>query len=274
MKIQVNSQGKVYLTSGGNVLKATGDKITALNYTGSAVNNGDKVWLTRSGSSYSIKNFSTNIPSFTNYNVTISNQIASGFSTSNYLYSDTNFRLNDFTNWEAVIKFNTSDVSTTQLFFGIEDFSFLFGIDGNTSKCIFYASNSSGSWNIASGSTGSTVLQTNTDYYVKITFSGGAYNIYLSTTGAFEGEETTEITVVSTYKCMNGVLYLGVQKLNQNIYVPLNGSIDLSATYFKTDDCIIWKPYYSNVSSEYITGVAQENISNGSSGVVSTVLGD
>lgn len=47
VKIQVNSQGKAYFTSGNKVLLASGggDSVTATNITNAAINSGDKVWI-------------------------------------------------------------------------------------------------------------------------------------------------------------------------------------------------------------------------------------
>lgn len=280
VKIQVNSQGKAYFTSDNKVLVASNseDTITATNNTGSKISNGEKVWInpiTLSGSTvYSVENFIGNIPNFINQgNVTISNKIASNFSSSRYLYTYSSIAINQLSRWEAFVKFKTTNVSTTQLFYGIDGFSFLFGIDGNTGKCIFYASNSNTYWNIANGLKGNTVLQTNTDYYVKIEFTGSAYNIYLSATGAFSGEESTEITLTSSSKCASGVMYLGIQKLSTVYYSPLIGSIDLSETYFKSNG-YTWTAYLPNVSRGSITGIAKEVITSGSAGSVLTVLGE
>ena len=66
MKIQVNSQGKAYYTSGGKVLVAPDggcDNITATNLTGGTISNGAKVWInkkstesvSRSGWTYQIQ---------------------------------------------------------------------------------------------------------------------------------------------------------------------------------------------------------------------------
>ena len=49
VKIQVNSQGKAYITSGGKALLSSGggggDTISAINNTGSSIESGDKVFI-------------------------------------------------------------------------------------------------------------------------------------------------------------------------------------------------------------------------------------
>lgn len=121
VKIQVNSQGKAYFTSGNKVLLAGegiipsgtisitkngtynvtnyagasvyvsgGTSITATNTTGALVANGSKVWINRSGNTYSIVNYFSDVPNFLLTNPTaspviINNKVASNFDPWNYI---------------------------------------------------------------------------------------------------------------------------------------------------------------------------------------------
>lgn len=169
--------------------------------------------------------------------------VVSNLSTSNYIKIPNKFP-SIFNSWTRQIGFTTNyyDVSTTQ--FLISDYNYdgiVFGISNG--KFIWYASSNGTSWDIISGSTGTTNLSTGTRYWVRLVFDGSTYKCYLSTTGAFAGEETTEISVTNSNRITaNGDTFLGCQVMSSSNYLPFLGSINLSGTYITIDNKLWWTP--------------------------------
>lgn len=256
------------------------DTVTATNYSSSAVSNGDKVWLKKNGSTYTIKDvpFSANVGYLKQGSPTISDNVVSNFSGSSYVQSSV-IMPTSFSSYELKIKIHTSSIGTTQ--FIISDTQIYSGnvIGINESgKIIWYASSGSQggyTWNILNGVTGNTTLLANTDYWAKFVFTGTHYICYLSQTGEFEGEETTEIDVTSSVKIAGGyVISYGVQiTTSQGTYNPFCGSIDMKETTIKIDGQNTWSGANPSINYANIySGIAQESISVGSSGDVKTVL--
>lgn len=97
---------------------------------------------------------------------------------------------------------------------------------------LYVSSNDGSSWDIANAVAGTTILQSNTQYYFKYVYTGTNHILYMSTTGAFAGEETTEVNVTNSGKPSNSAVSLGLQAWspNQNNYY-WRGSIDLNESY-------------------------------------------
>lgn len=184
---------------------------------------------------------------YTNYDVigtpTINTQtgVASNFSEVVPSILKTNKVIkNNPASFERQICFTTSnDVTTTQFLTSDDGYQgIVFGIEEG--KFIWYASSDGGNWNVLGGVTGITNLSANTKYWVRLIFDGSTYKCYLSTTGAFLGEETTEISVNSTTKVYGGsYTYIGGQVLS-GYYFAFKGSIDLSDTYIKIEGNNFW----------------------------------
>ena len=166
--------------------------------------------------------------------------IVSGFVNNSYILTNKklDYRPSSF---EYQVCFITgNDVSTIQ--FLISDYAYngnVFGIDSG--KFIWYVSSNTSSWDILNGITGTTNLSPNTKYWVRIVFDGNSYKCYLSTTGNFSGEETTEINVSSSTSIhASTYTYFGIQNLNGSLYCPFLGSIDLSMTHIKSNGEFLW----------------------------------
>ena len=186
------------------------------------------------------------IPSVVNPNISITgeltnnNGVFSGFSTANYISLLNTF--NPGSNpWEMVFKITSgSDVNTNQEVYGCAK-----EIEGGhfnitSGKIVFYASSNGTSWDIANAATGTTILNPNTIYYIKIVFTGSQYVVYLSDTGVFGGEESTEITITSSLIATPDSLVLGLDNL-VNPSNPFLGSIDLNESYININGEQWWK---------------------------------
>lgn len=176
-----------------------------------------------------------------NFNVTgtpnISNPPScevSGFSTANYLSLPENFIPNS-TDFECVFKLKTSG-HIQQWFFNTSPwYSFLGGIHSSGVLNIYLSSNAS-SWNVVSDLRGKTVLDLNTWYYVKYTYDGETYNVYLSKDKV---DWSLEISLDST-------LSPGVGTSNGRIGCgwtdnpAINTTIDLTQSYIKINGELWW----------------------------------
>lgn len=188
-----------------------------------------------------------NTPAEDVYNVNIvgsltnNNEVLSGFSASNYAKLPAPFSPSN-KNWEVVVP-----VTTTSSFVECDFFASVingdFGIHvqfHTNGKLALYLSSNGTSHDIASKVAGASTLLGNTKYWIKIAFSGTSYNVYSSTTGEFNGEEITEITVKSSaVLCTMTTTVLG---RNPNPAVPhaFNGSIDLNGCYINIDGQRWW----------------------------------
>lgn len=269
VKIQVDSQGKA-LSLNGSILEASeggsGRTISCLNKSGNAIAKGNKVWVEKDGSNYNIINYYGSISNFnTNGFPTINNGIINGFSTSDFITPILNpkFAVMAHSNpWEIKSKINLTELNY---------FSSIFGGDPGTylpDLCV--TPNNVLGMNLASNTydydiavvTGSTVLSTNTDYWVNFGWTGTVYYAKLSTDDI---TYTSEISLDSTVGIYNigSDLRLGFRAGNY-----FHGSIDLKETYIKINDMMWWTPYASNITKNMQTGIADENIAINSSGNV------
>ena len=161
--------------------------------------------------------------------------VFSGFSSSSYLQSTF---VPDLTKpFTFIMKFKqNSTISYNWLFAttGSEHKGFACFIN-SSNKLFLSCGNASGnSWQIDEA--GVSVLSNNQDYWLKYTFDGtSTHNLYLSTTGEFNGEETTEFTktdgsgIYSASSLLLGHNY----SWNGNHY--FDGSIDMKETSITID---------------------------------------
>ena len=272
VKIQVNAQGKAYLTGAGKVLIANeglANTVTATNTTGAAVSKDDKVWLEKSGANYNIVNFDS---TSRNFNVTGSPTIndttgvVSGFNTSNYLTLPRSFNPSNHT-WEINLKIHLTDVSTFQFIYNGN--VAYYGVSIEVSPAgVFQVELSGSTSSFSIGQiTGTTPLVANTDYWLKLIFTGTEYKLKISTDGVSFTDDGNTITSSTLITPSAGVF--GLQYVLAN---PLLGSIDMKESYFIVNGEYYWRGYEVNVSDSAVTGVAKENIANNASGSVKTVL--
>ncbi|WP_405316526.1 hypothetical protein [Faecalibacillus faecis] len=106
---------------------------------------------------------------------------------------------------------------------------------------LFVSSNAGSSWDIVDAAAGTTTLQSDTQYYFKYVYTGTNHILYMSTTGAFAGEETTEVNVTNSGKPSNSTVSLGLHAWspNQNNFY-WRGSIDLNESYININGKRWW----------------------------------
>lgn len=263
VKIQVNNQGKAYLTSGNKLLQADTDTITATNNTGAAISAGSKVWVNQNSLD---KFYSNNINYITIGSLTVNNKIVSGFSISNYIQEPT-FNPQGNT-WEILRKVHTGNSLSNSTIFhskkaGTSQASDRFGITFRVYNSLFnFAISSNGtSWN---NNNGTYTVLADTDYWVKCSYDGTTYKLFYSLDGEnfIEDISFTDNAIIALYETLEGVFW------NDGYVDAWGGTIDYSVGYNKINGVITWTPYFPNIDENTLTGVAQENIAVNSTGDV------
>ena len=236
--------------SGGEVISV----ITATNNTGSAISEGDEVWVEKIISdgitTYTIKDFYQTLKP----NYKVNGQIYKfpdgaygSFSASNYFTLDKNISV--ASTFEAIIKFTTStnDISNFQNILDFDPFTELFIENG---ELRVYASIPDSY--ISCGS-----VSLSTVYWAKIVKANGTTTLSYSTDGeTFTGE--VSISGDTETEIHN-------KKIGAGLYSnrAFNGTIFLEESYIEIDGIM-----YEYSSSDAFTGIAQENIVVGSTGLV------
>ncbi len=171
----------------------------------------------------------TKIGSLTDNNGVLSNISISNYATANIPFSSLN------QTWEVVIKCNPSVLAN----YTVAGTGYSWAINVDT-KPILWLSSDNSSWNITENTSGVTSLQTGTDYWFKLVFTGTQYVLYSSTTGAFNGEQVTEITINSTTPVYSGnTITLG--KWHPSFTGgSFQGSIDLNECYININGSRWW----------------------------------
>lgn len=289
VKIQVNSSGKAYLTTGGKVLIASGggDTISAINNSGSAISSGDKVFIAplttpQSGANYEIYPVQTSDTPMFGFVITTGSQPYVDFtekSISNfYISSYCNiYKVMDFSQpWEFNICFETgSYVGGAQfIYFGsnynwtdsgltiyLYDNKLAVAINDANENFIVEINNYP--------------VSINTIYYVKIGWTGTQYYVKYSTDGTTWVDDVSSPITSSTPAVQSSTgVAIGNRPTTSNYF---QGKIFMDKTYMKSGDTIQWQMYSdmaSNISKDSYTGIAGENIASGSTGDIQTVLGE
>ena len=171
---------------------------------------------------------------------------ARGFSAGKYLMLPKKFDVSQGQTWEMMFKVNLAN-RNYQYFLGNAQSGTNYGAlnfhvggygNGDGRLRVMLSSSLSGSVpDIIPSTAGSTVLSINTDYWIKVEFTGSVYNVYLSTTGEFNGEETLEITANSTKTIYPVDVILGAYNRGE---ITWSGLIDLNQSYIKIDNEIWW----------------------------------
>lgn len=184
--------------------------------------------------------------SYTKVGSWIDDGVVSGFSTSNYLSLPVLFRPAS-NPWERVICFKTSDtVAATQALNYINFANdFLAGVHfhiGSGGQISAQISSNGSSWNIAESFVGTTVLSANTTYYAMIRFTGSEYQLLLSTTGEFNGEETLENSITSSTPIyQSNTVYDRLGFRSSSLPQLFLGSMDLTKCYGKINGQDWWR---------------------------------
>ena len=199
------------------------------------------------------KTYNFNHPNFNIQGTpTLNNGIASNFSSSDYLDLG-NF---DFSgDYEIVLKFKMpetdSDTAYYKPFFDAKSNSYfniaVTSYKNDNKRHIHSNSGNGSSWN--TGIDGTTPLELNTEYYVKVVRSGTTRTMYLSTDNM---TWSTEGSIEDTYNyshsyCLGAASHLGSQEI-------FKGSFDLTKCYIKVNDKLVWVPYpeYTTITSHTI----------------------
>ena len=170
---------------------------------------------------------------------TVSNGVVSGFSSANYVKTPSVFAPGS-SSWEFVIKF-TSGSSTTAVkpIVGPSALCKSIYLYVKSTTLYFTASGNGTSYNIAQDVSCGTV-SANTTYWVKLAFTGSAYQIYISTDGTSFTLRKTVSSSTKIYQA-SGVhpFYFGIGK-GSSTYI-FNGKIDLPQSYIKINGEIWWQ---------------------------------
>lgn len=168
------------------------------------------------------------------------------FSTNNYVVLQNVF--DSSLPWTVVFKFNFNTIDNgAKVLLGYNS-SGLFKLAIYNKKLEFSVSTSTSDWNIGQ-IVGTRVFQTHKNYWIKVEFTGSAYNAYVSEDGLtydLEGTiESSEAFVVPN----QFVIGNGGWQFNE----VFTGSIDLNETYIQVDGKMWWKPEYQNITGWYST---------------------
>jgi len=163
----------------------------------------------------------------------------SNFSSSNYIYSSPAFAPEQ-NSWEIGFAFTTGPVSGEQSLIVSATPTPQFGITIQNGAFWCYLGGSDNT-SIIDG-VGSSILQENTKYYVKITFDNTThtYKILYSTD---KQTWTTERTVISNSYAIGSAnnFYYGIYGYGGSFDKPFNGALDMSECYIKINDVITWQ---------------------------------
>lgn len=168
--------------------------------------------------------------------------------TGSYLYVPKIFTTAGKT-WEMCAKFTTAaTIHQDQYVYGsLAGSSAILPTLGYSGPQFYFLASTDGTtWDIVYG--GTTTVQPNTTYWLKVIFTGTQYQMLSSTDG---NTWTTETTVDNSTPIYNNTLYsssIGVNHLGGG-WQKFEGVIDLSGFYIKIDDELWWSPGGENIES-------------------------
>ena len=256
-----------------------GDIVTATNNTGANIVLGDKVWLEKvAGQGFVLKNIYatdrghrwfesssiSNMPS-----VDDTTGVVSNFSSTNA--GPMHYMSIDFTKpWAFYVHVKTPTS------FGN---NFIYSGDVNTQvgalNMGFWIRADSGVWEFMpnSGDGGiisSTAATTNKQYWLKVGWTGTEYFGQVSEDGTTYTDFGTRKQSTTPCTQTGSAFILGVLKWFSGTWGV--GSIYMGDTYFEVNGVVVWRGYYPQITLSTLTGFANENIANGASGEVKTIL--
>ena len=170
--------------------------------------------------------------------LTDNNGVLSGFSASNFAKTPIKINLNSANTWEIVTKQNISSVgSINDGYMGILGGAYNVNYYISTSNKIYVELSSNGtSYNIGSIPMLNAVTL-NTDFYLKLEFTGTAYNLYYST----DGETwTLQGSITSSTKVSNRSNYFALGVDEAGNHTNWQGSIDLNECYININGSRWW----------------------------------
>lgn len=190
------------------------------------------------------------------------NGVASGFSGSSYIQIPNAFKpANE--SWEFVFKVTTPSSWTQQRFFGsvgsyYKTIGGEFKAEGNFGVGI--TSNGS-SWDVCWMWTTS-ILQVNTTYWIKVSFTGTQYKLELSTDGVEYTLEASKDSTALLYQKDDSIINIGYMGTETAKY--FQGSIDLNESYLKVGSRYVWGKDAESVIS--VKGCLDEGLHESSNG--------
>lgn len=165
--------------------------------------------------------------------VLIENGVASNFSNTSYITLGANFNINSTVEYHigGLIPATTRVTANWEVFFGSNNANkYKMGLQKSTFKFSF--------WNGSSWVVSDTVAQTGTSYDVKLTWDKATYKMYYKLTSSNTWTQLTSFNATDT--CLTSNIFIGRNYSNNPEF--WSGSIDLSRTYIKVDDEIIYRP--------------------------------
>ena len=228
------------------------------------------MWIEPSGNDYNLINLHYVYSNYTivgNPSINTSTGVVSGFSSSSYLQIPISFNLEN-NPWDVYISFNKPPYSASGNTQIISTNRFQLGIDFNSYLRIWaWDENGGGVCDSALDLTYSDMPE---HIICHIYFTGYEYKVDYS---------TDNINWINIYQNTTSVacrssdfIIIGTAAAASYRSEYFRGAVDLSETYIKINDEIVWNPRAIQISENTLTGFAQENIASGSSGTVKTVL--
>lgn len=165
---------------------------------------------------------------------TINDGVVSNFSTSNYAVLTNNFDVSNGETWEMVFKVKTgNDFSVQQYIVGAT------GISGSNDPVIigiyqekFCAYISYVSSSTTLGITTNVTPIADTDYVIKLKFTGSEYNLYVN--------DVLSATLSSIIPIYAAPLAVGIQSSAGSGRYPWLGSVDFNESYIKANNKVWW----------------------------------
>lgn len=176
--------------------------------------------------------------------------IVSNFNSINSLFiNNLNLRQNDY---EIVLEFTLDSFSTSSsyscFFFTESNAYFNIAVTSEISGNHYIHSNSGNGSTWYTDITGTTPLQLNKTYLVKVIRTSGVRYMYLSEDN---GETwSTEGSISDTYDYVSTNYFLGRSPSGSELYY---GTIGLGNSYIKVDNSLIWKPSWNKLAPNYYT---------------------
>ena len=180
-------------------------------------------------------------------NPTINGSIVSGFSLNNYILTPA--LSYGSSPWEVVVKIRTNDLTDVihpqDIIGDVTNYGYFvtIGFDNVYGRPYFYfyalPNASNNNWKYI-GVQGQNILQPNTDYYVKISYTGTSYILSFSLTGE-SSSYITDVTINDAQAITSSQIILGTvfpAGSPDNVY---DGSIDLNGVSVKSNGAYIWR---------------------------------
>lgn len=159
--------------------------------------------------------------------------------------------------WEIVLAIKTgTNISTSQYINSTNTMPH--GVELQIANSKFKATLTSNGSSTFATITGSHAIQTETDYLLKLQFTGAVYKLEYSTdNGSSWVSDGSYNSTTKVYNNMN--MFIGCDYQGGNGYIsPFLGSINLNKSYIKIDDAITWSGlsiYWTNNNGETVTTV-------------------